>query len=218
MHVRRFPQHARICALHPCPPASNTAVLHCCLVRLHCAVLPPPLPAVFHPSAPTHNTHTHPIHTPYTTGMAGPDVQQLRVSPTTDPSKLRDAIVAKMLQNQQATLRFATSAGALPAQMLTVAMTAVAAARVRLQSKRADVDVGVMPQVLPPDSDANAAASGAGGGSRAGGSDSNKRSSRAGQQVIYSLRLVPMPAAAAAQPAAAAPAPVSAAAADAAAA
>lgn len=126
-------------------------------------------------------------------GIAGPDVQQLRVSPSTDPSRLRDAIVAKMLTGQPATLRFAAPPGQLPAFMLSVAMTAVAAARVRLQSKQAAVDVGVMPLVLADRADGGAAAGAAGrtGEGAKGGSSSSGDSRR----VVYSLRLVPLPAA-----------------------
>jgi hypothetical protein len=115
-------------------------------------------------------------------GIAGPDVQQLRVSLTTDPSKLRDAIVAKMLTGQAATLRFTAPAGQLPMFMLGVAVTAVAAARVRLQSKQAAVDVGFMPLVLLDDTQ---------GGKGDGGKGKGGESKRA----VYSLRLVPLPAA-----------------------
>lgn len=113
------------------------------------------------------------------------------MSPSTDPSRLRDAIVAKMLTGQPATLRFAAPPGQLPAFMLSVAMTAVAAARVRLQSKQAAVDVGVMPLVLADRADGGAAAA-AGGTSEGakGGSSSGD-----GKRVVYSLRLVPLPAA-----------------------
>jgi hypothetical protein len=111
-------------------------------------------------------------------------VQQLRVSPTTDPSKLRDAIVAKLLTGQAATLRFTAPAGQLPNFMLSVAVTAVAAARVRLQSKQAAVDVGVMPLVLPEGDDSGG---GKGDGGKARGGESKR--------VLYSLRLVPLPAA-----------------------
>jgi hypothetical protein len=113
--------------------------------------------------------------------LTGPDVQQLRISPTTDPTKLRDAIVAKMLTGQPSTLRFAVPAGALPGVVLSVGMTAVAAARVRLQSKMAAVDVGVMPLVLSDDGEK--------------GSEGKERGGRGPPRVIYSLRLVPMPAA-----------------------
>lgn len=125
-------------------------------------------------------------------GIAGPDVQQLRVSPSTDPSRLRDAIVAKMLTGQPATLRFAAPAGQLPAFMLSVAMTAVAAARVRLQSKQAAVDVGVMPLVLADRADGGAAGAAAGGTSEGAKGGSSSADSR---RVVYSLRLVPLPAA-----------------------
>lgn len=117
-------------------------------------------------------------------GIDGPEVQTLRVSVNTDPGKLRDALVAKMLQSQPATLRFVSSAGKLPGFMLSIAMTAVAAARVRLQSKQATVDLGVMPMVLQAPTQAPAE-----GGAAAAADDSQQR-------VMYSLRLVPMPAAA----------------------
>lgn len=113
-------------------------------------------------------------------GIDGPDVQQLRVSSSTDPSRLRDAIVAKMMEGQPATLRFLAPVGVLPNVMLSVAMTAVAAARVRLQSKSAGIDVGVMPHVLAADGM---------------GSSSRGAKGRSTPRVVYSLRLVPMPAA-----------------------
>lgn len=126
-------------------------------------------------------------------------MQQLRVSPGTDPSKLRDAIVAKMLTGQPATLRFAAPAGLIPDFLLSVAMTAVAAARVRLQAKGAAVDVAVMPLVLqdsrgPSRKGAEAAKGGESRGAR-GGERQGGKGPRESKSVVYSLRLVPMPAA-----------------------
>jgi hypothetical protein len=82
--------------------------------------------------------------------------------------------------------------------MLSVAMTAVAAARVRLQSKQAAVDVGVMPLVLSDRADggggAAAAAAAAGGKSKSEGAKGGS-SGGDSRRVVYSLRLVPLPAA-----------------------
>ncbi|WIA40088.1 hypothetical protein OEZ86_013500 [Tetradesmus obliquus] len=77
-------------------------------------------------------------------GMEVNESNQLRVSLSTDPIKLRDAIVAKVLQQQPASVRFVGPLGRAP-PLLTIAMAAVAAARVRLQQKGAPMDVGVMP-------------------------------------------------------------------------
>jgi hypothetical protein len=132
--------------------------------------------------------------------------QQLRVSLSTDPIKLRDAIVAKVLQQQPASVRFVGPLGRAP-PLLTIAMAAVAAARVRLQQKGAPMDVGVMPYaetLLGPaaaaggvegeESEGAAAAAGkkrkAAGRRQQGGAGGAVQAGR----VVYSLRLVPMPA------------------------
>lgn len=145
------------------------------------------------------------------------DSQQLRVSLSTDPIKLRDAIVAKVLQQQPASVRFVGPLGRTP-PLLTIAMAAVAAARVRLQQKGAPLDVGVMPYaetLIGPaaaaaeagqadaDGAAAAAAAVAAGGS-AGKGRRGKAAVRRQQgpgaagvqagRVVYSLCLVPMPA------------------------
>lgn len=147
-------------------------------------------------------------------GLEVDDGQQLRVSLSTDPIKLRDAIVAKVLQQQQASVRFVGPMGRTP-PLLTIAMAAVAAARVRLQQKGADVDVGVLPcaEILRKGATAEdaegvgtegAAAPGsrrtAGrngrrqqNGSNAAGAGAGAGGPQAGR-VVYSLRLVPLPA------------------------
>ncbi|KAF6263315.1 hypothetical protein COO60DRAFT_1635331 [Scenedesmus sp. NREL 46B-D3] len=148
-------------------------------------------------------------------GMEVGEAQQLRVSLSTDPIKLRDAIVAKVLQQQPASVRFVGPVGRAP-PLLTIAMAAVAAARVRLQQKGAPTDVGVMPYAEtllgPAAAGATAAEGQEGDGAAAAGG--RKRKAAAGRQqggavqagrVVYSLRLVPMPAAAAAAAAAAEP-------------
>jgi hypothetical protein len=137
--------------------------------------------------------------------------------------------VAKALQREPAALRFVGAAGRAP-PLLTVAMAAVAAARVRLQQKGAGLDIGVMPFAealtaaqassaaeATSEGDgvtASAAAAGAaavgsqqrdarraprrgGGGSGGAGGGSGSSSSR----TVYSLRIVPLPAAAPASPA-----------------
>lgn len=141
-------------------------------------------------------------------GIEVQDAQQLRVSLGTDPVKLRDAIVAKVLQQEPASVRFVGPLGRTP-PLLSIAMAAVAAARVRLQQKGAAVDVGVMPYAETLVS-ANARADGtdsADAGKREKGAKLGKGSSKSwgkhgavtakssGQasRVVYSLRLVPLP-------------------------
>jgi hypothetical protein len=146
-------------------------------------------------------------------GMEVGESQQLRVSLSTDPIKLRDAIVAKVLQQQPASVRFVGPLGRAP-PLLTIAMAAVAAARVRLQQKGAPMDVGVMPYAETLTGPAAASAAGgvegsevegaaaaAGGGKRKGAGRRQQSSAGGSAQagrVVYSLRLVPMPAVAAA--------------------
>jgi hypothetical protein len=79
-------------------------------------------------------------------------------------------------------------------------MTAVAAARVRLQAKGAAVDVAVMPLVLqdsrgPSSKGAEAAAKGGESRGARGGERQGGKGPRESKSVVYSLRLVPMPAA-----------------------
>jgi hypothetical protein len=143
-------------------------------------------------------------------GMEVEEAQQLRVSLSTDPIKLRDAIVAKVLQQQPASVRFVGPLGRAP-PLLTIAMAAVASARVRLQQKGAPMDIGVMPYAETLMGPA-AAGSAAGEGDDAAAAGGNKRKTAGRRQqtgtpqagrVVYSLRLVPMPAVAGAGAAAA---------------
>lgn len=116
------------------------------------------------------------------------------MSSTTDPTKLRDAVVAKMLNNEPATLRFTAPAGQLPLFMLSVAMTAVAAARVRLQSKQAAVDVGVMPLILPDTAEGGKRGQAGEPGQEGKGAKRKGVKGEESVRVVYSLRLVPLPA------------------------
>lgn len=133
--------------------------------------------------------------------MQDQDPQQLRVSLNTDPIKLRDAIVAKVLQQEAAIVRFVGPVGRAP-PLLTIAMAAVAAARVRLQQKGAGFDVGVMPyaEALLPDQGTaalDAAVEGTikrrTGPSRGKQANASSSSSSQAGRVVYSLRLVPLP-------------------------
>lgn len=128
-------------------------------------------------------------------GVSGPDVAVLRVSNSTDAGKLRDAIVAKVLQGQPAALRFIATSEAVPPTLFGTAMTAVAAARVRLQQKRSGLDVGVMP-LAESLAQAGLAEAGAGSGDAAAkgtASSAPGPSKRQRSRTLYSLRLVPMP-------------------------
>jgi hypothetical protein len=131
------------------------------------------------------------------------EAQQLRVSLSTDPIKLRDAIVAKVLQQQPASVRFVGPLGRAP-PLLTIAMAAVASARVRLQQKGVPMDVGVVPYaetLVGPAAAGCAAGEGDDAAAAAGGNNKRRGAGRRQQsgtvqagRVVYSLRLVPMPA------------------------
>jgi hypothetical protein len=145
------------------------------------------------------------------------------VSRTTDATRLRDAIVAKVLSGQPAALRFLAAGQLVPAPLFSVVMGAVAGARARLAQKGAGLDVAVMPLAASaPAGAAAGAADGAEGGGRgadklAAGSSSSSGSSSADDKQqrrrraaaggrVFSLRLVPLTATQAAAGAADAPA------------
>lgn len=128
----------------------------------------------------------------------------MRVSLSTDPIKLRDAIVAKVLQQEAAAVRFVGPLGRTP-PLLSIAMAAIAAARVRLQQKGAAFDVGVMPyaETLLPAAAAEAEAAAVPDGKGSKGKRGRSKQAAAGSssqagRVVYSLRLVPLPPVAAA--------------------